>query len=181
MGLIWPHGWAGVMQENEVVKAQPYGENYHPCNWLWKSLAIYWDGRVASCCADFSSDQVIGDVRRQSLKEIWNGSPWCACAGCRWRRYKEASLCSGCDALWQKDSTAWHAFTRAERAVRPRHLPTEAPQRGARARRGGAGAGGGRGGPARGGGARRGDANGYRPDGTPAGVPSGVPVGPGPG
>ena len=52
----------------------------------------------------------------------------------------------------------------------------EAPQRGARAGRGGAGAGGGRGGPARGGGARR-AANGYRPDGTPAGVPSGVPAG----
>ena len=179
---IWPHGWAGVMQENEVVKAQPYGENYHPCNWLWKSLAIYWDGRVASCCADFSSDQVIGDVRRQSLKEIWNGEPMVRLRRLQVEgRYKEASLCSGCDALWQKDSTAWHAFTQAERAVRPRHLPTGklpsgAPEPGevvlgpVAAEVGPQGVA-----------ALAAAANGYRPDGTPAGVPSGVPVGPGPG
>ncbi|HEX2036585.1 MAG TPA: radical SAM/SPASM domain-containing protein [Chloroflexota bacterium] len=121
---IWPHGWAGVMQENGVVQAQPYGTNYHPCNWLWKSLAIYWDGRVASCCADFSGDQIIGDVKTQSLQEIWNGE-----AMVRLRRlqvegrYKEASLCSGCDALWQKDSTAWSTFSSVERVVRPAHFP----------------------------------------------------------
>ncbi len=120
---IWPHGWAGVMQENGIVQAQPYGENYHPCNWLWKSLAIYWDGRVASCCADFSGDQMIGDVKTQTLREIWNGD-----AIVRLRtlqvegRYKEATLCSGCDALWQKDSTAWHVFSAAERRVRPKSL-----------------------------------------------------------
>ncbi|MGH2369466.1 MAG: radical SAM/SPASM domain-containing protein, partial [Chloroflexota bacterium] len=104
---IWPHGWAGVMQENGVVQAQPYGENYHPCNWLWKSLAIYWDGRVASCCADFSADQLIGDVKTQSLREVWNGEPMVRLRRLQVEgRYKEASLCSGCDALWQKDSTA---------------------------------------------------------------------------
>ncbi len=121
---IWPHGWAGTMLDNGVVPAQPYGEHYHPCNWLWKSLAIYWDGRVASCCADFSGDQIIGDVRTQTLREIWNGE-----AMVRLRRlqvegrYKEASLCSGCDALWQKDSTAWHAFRTVEKAIRPARYP----------------------------------------------------------
>jgi radical SAM protein with 4Fe4S-binding SPASM domain len=122
---IWPHGWAGVMQDNEVVPAQPYGENYHPCNWLWKSLAIYWDGRVASCCADFSGDQVIGDVRTQTLREIWNGPGMVALRRLQVEgRYKEAPLCSGCDALWQKESTAWHAFSKVERVVRPAALPT---------------------------------------------------------
>jgi radical SAM protein with 4Fe4S-binding SPASM domain len=129
---IWPHGWAGVMQENGKVEAQPYGENYHPCNWLWKSLAIYWDGRVASCCADFSGDQVIGDFRKQSLREIWNGEPMVALRRLQVEgRYKEASLCSGCDALWQKDSTAWSTFTRVERAIRPQEFPTGRPSEGA--------------------------------------------------
>jgi radical SAM protein with 4Fe4S-binding SPASM domain len=133
---IWPHGWAGVMQENGVVEAQPYGENYHPCNWLWKSLAIYWDGRVASCCADFSGDQVIGDLRKQSMAEVWNGEPMVRLRTLQVEgRYKEASLCSGCDALWQKDSTAWHAFNKVERTVRPKalrtgRLPAGAPEPG---------------------------------------------------
>ena len=122
---IWPHGWAGVMQENGVVQAQPYGDQYHPCNWLWKSLAIYWDGRVASCCADFSGDQIIGDVRTQTLREVWNGPKMVALRRLQVEgRYKEAKLCSGCDALWQKESTAWHLFSAAERRVRPKALPT---------------------------------------------------------
>ncbi len=117
---IWPHGWAGVMQENGVVQAQPYGENYHPCNWLWKSLAIYWDGRVASCCADFSGDQLIGNVKTHSLREIWNGEGMVRLRTLQVEgRHKEASLCSGCDAVWQKDSTAWHVFSAAEKRIRP--------------------------------------------------------------
>jgi radical SAM protein with 4Fe4S-binding SPASM domain len=120
---IWPHGWAGVMQDNGVVQAQPYGENYHPCNWLWKSLAIYWDGRVASCCADFSGDQLIGDVKKQSLRDIWNGEGMVRLRTLQVEgRYKDAPLCSGCDAIWQRDSTAWHVFSTAERRVRPKSL-----------------------------------------------------------
>lgn len=120
---IWPHGWAGVMQENGMVQAQPYGSNYHPCNWLWKSLAIYWDGRVASCCADFSADQLIGDVKQSSLREIWNSPSMVKLRTLQVEgRYKEASLCSGCDAVWQKDSPAWDAFSAVERVIRPAHL-----------------------------------------------------------
>lgn len=122
---IWPHGWAGVMQENETVDAQPYGENYHPCNWLWKSLAIYWDGRVASCCADFSADQVIGDLREQSLMEIWNGPQMVALRKLQVEgRYQEAPLCSGCDAVWTKESSSWNVFNWAEKWIRPSDMPT---------------------------------------------------------
>jgi radical SAM protein with 4Fe4S-binding SPASM domain len=121
---LWPHGWAGVMQENGTVEAQPYGENYHPCNWLWKSMAIYWDGRVASCCADFSGDQVIGDVKTQSLREIWNGQGLVKLRKMQVEgRYKDAPLCSGCDALWQRDSGAWNAFSAVEKRIRPSDLP----------------------------------------------------------
>ena len=122
---IWPHGWAGIMQENQTVETQPYGENYHPCNWLWKSLAIYWDGRVASCCADFSADQVIGDLREQSLMEIWNGPQMVALRKLQVEgRYQEAPLCSGCDAVWTKSSGSWSLFSWAEKWIRPSDMPT---------------------------------------------------------
>lgn len=122
---IWPHGWAGVMQENETIATQPYGENYHPCNWLWKSLAIYWDGRVASCCADFTADQVIGDLKTQSLMDVWNGPAMVALRTLQVEgRYQEAPLCGGCDAVWTKDSASWNLFDTVEKWIRPTHLPT---------------------------------------------------------
>jgi radical SAM protein with 4Fe4S-binding SPASM domain len=44
-----------------------------PCLRLWKNLVIYWDGRVTACCYDYDGELVIGDVRRESIAEIWNG------------------------------------------------------------------------------------------------------------
>jgi len=39
--------------------------------WLW--VTVLWDGRVVPCCYDYEGKYVLGDLKRQSLKEIWNG------------------------------------------------------------------------------------------------------------
>lgn len=43
-----------------------------PCFLLWKQLAIYWDGIAAACCFDYIGGYPVGDLKSQSLKEIWN-------------------------------------------------------------------------------------------------------------
>ena len=45
----------------------------HPCYELWKRVTILYDGRVVPCCFDFDGELVLGDLKEQSLKEIWNG------------------------------------------------------------------------------------------------------------
>ena len=65
-------------------------------------MVILWDGKVVACPQDGSGRQVVGDVTKQSLLEIWNGEPLCnlrrrlgsgdavrsePCQSCdRWRR-----------------------------------------------------------------------------------------------
>jgi radical SAM protein with 4Fe4S-binding SPASM domain len=44
-----------------------------PCELLWRSMAINWDGRVSICCVDWDCQGIIGDVREESLHEIWHG------------------------------------------------------------------------------------------------------------
>lgn len=44
-----------------------------PCLFLWRQLGIYWDGTAVACCLDFLSQMVVGDVCRESIKDIWNG------------------------------------------------------------------------------------------------------------
>ncbi len=45
-----------------------------PCRYLWESLRIYYDGRVSSCCKDDDKRQlIIGDLTKQTLKDIVNG------------------------------------------------------------------------------------------------------------
>lgn len=44
-----------------------------PCILLWRQLAIYWDGTVVPCCMDFLSGMVVGNINRESIKDVWNG------------------------------------------------------------------------------------------------------------
>jgi radical SAM protein with 4Fe4S-binding SPASM domain len=43
------------------------------CWKLWHACVISWDGRVAPCCFDKDLQHQLGDLRRQSLREIWKG------------------------------------------------------------------------------------------------------------
>lgn len=43
------------------------------CYRLWHRMMIMADGVVPMCNSDFLKDEIIGDIRKQSIKEIWNG------------------------------------------------------------------------------------------------------------
>jgi len=45
----------------------------HPeCPEVFDKLSINWDGKVTACCKDYDEKMVIGDLRNQSLQEIWS-------------------------------------------------------------------------------------------------------------
>jgi MoaA/NifB/PqqE/SkfB family radical SAM enzyme len=43
------------------------------CSWPWTTAVLLCDGRVVCGCADPYGKRVLGDTRRTSLSEIWNG------------------------------------------------------------------------------------------------------------
>jgi MoaA/NifB/PqqE/SkfB family radical SAM enzyme len=45
------------------------------CSWPWTTAVLLCDGRVVCGCADPYAKRVLGDVRRSSLREVWNGDP----------------------------------------------------------------------------------------------------------
>ena len=69
----------------------------NPCRYLWESVVIAWNGLVVPCCYDYDAKEVLGDLKVQSLAEIWNGEPIRRLrrdesVGCN-----NSSLCAGCD------------------------------------------------------------------------------------
>lgn len=44
-----------------------------PCFRLWKQLVVTNTGEVALCCTDWNCSMVLGDMRTQTLREIWQG------------------------------------------------------------------------------------------------------------
>ena len=70
------------------------------CREPFDRLVIKWDGRATPCCADYDAVCVVGDLRTDSLLDVWNSS---AMADLRRtvaeRRYGESPLCRTCPKL----------------------------------------------------------------------------------
>jgi len=58
------HNWAGTLNATSNVQ--------FPCYRLWLTFTVLWDGRVSMCCADFDGRHIFGDLRTQSIAEVWN-------------------------------------------------------------------------------------------------------------
>ena len=46
------------------------------CWKMWHSCVITWDGRVVPCCFDKDAHYVLGDLRTQSFREVWNSEAY---------------------------------------------------------------------------------------------------------
>lgn len=86
---------------NSVEKQQSY-----LCTYPWRSVVVLWDGRVVPCCRDADAQYVLGDLKRETLAEIWAGpraqllrashrmgvfAAGHPCEGCPWSRRRFAA------------------------------------------------------------------------------------------
>ncbi len=79
-----PTNRAGTLDSYERVrKARPalWKKLAHPilnlmipaCPHPFTIMTVLWDGRVITCCEDWEPRDTVGDLSKQSLKEVWNG------------------------------------------------------------------------------------------------------------
>ena len=48
-------------------------ERRHPCAYLWRNVVVTANGDVIPCCVDYDARMVMGNVRDETLEEIWHG------------------------------------------------------------------------------------------------------------
>ncbi len=63
--------FAEVVEDN--FNYTPEKKKYYPCTHPWFGIAITWDGRVVICCHDILYTHIVGDIKKNSIEEIWNG------------------------------------------------------------------------------------------------------------
>jgi radical SAM protein with 4Fe4S-binding SPASM domain len=69
-----------------------------------ESVAVLWDGRVVPCCHDYDGAEVLGNLKEQTLAEIWASD-----AGRRFRAAPDATeLCQNC-AFGRRYRDKWRA------------------------------------------------------------------------
>jgi radical SAM protein with 4Fe4S-binding SPASM domain len=60
-------------------------------------MVVLWDGRVVPCCYDYDGKYVLGDLRQNTLAEIFNEAPMRELRrALREGRAEDVSLCRTC-------------------------------------------------------------------------------------
>lgn len=68
------------------------------CHHLWERMSIHWNGDVPLCHADIDGEYALGNVREQSITEIWNGERASRIRSFHRRLDFEAvPICAACD------------------------------------------------------------------------------------
>ncbi len=104
--------WTGSVDDKNVgdqAAASATGGFTFPCKHPWEEFVIANDGRVSICCLDFDFKVEVGDVSRQTIREVWNGAP---IQEIRQKmienRYDELEICSQCNNYIFQTECAWH-------------------------------------------------------------------------
>lgn len=72
------HIWGGDIVDKDLIRySHQHLEKRHsqftPCFYLWKTIVIAQDGRVALCCVDSCIQEEIGDLSKETICKVWHG------------------------------------------------------------------------------------------------------------
>jgi radical SAM protein with 4Fe4S-binding SPASM domain len=70
-----------------------------PCRELWLKLQVLWDGSVTVCCIDYDGRLRIGNVEKDSLRDLWFSPRMNEMREIhRLREFAKIPICSKCDS-----------------------------------------------------------------------------------
>jgi len=65
-----------IADQKRSLDAKDYRHDPHYiCPSPWQRMIITWDGKVTQCCEDYLEENILGDTKEKSLKEIWHDTP----------------------------------------------------------------------------------------------------------
>lgn len=62
-----------VDEENSSEKTRQVDD---PCSYLWQRMVINFNGKVTICCRDYNCCNIMGDIKIQTLEQIWNNEKY---------------------------------------------------------------------------------------------------------
>jgi radical SAM family protein/iron-sulfur cluster protein len=92
-----PHNWVG---KKDLGIAPPPEHPQGLCQFVLSQAVILYDGKVTLCCNDLNAEGVIGDLRTQSLYEVFRGEKRAHHVRLmREGRRRDLPFCGTCDQL----------------------------------------------------------------------------------
>ena len=74
INIINMRNWASAIDKRGTEGSFHYrGNKRSPCALLWQKMVIDWNSDVVLCCDDYSHQIVLGNLKNQTVEEIWKG------------------------------------------------------------------------------------------------------------
>ncbi|MCL4376990.1 MAG: radical SAM protein [Actinobacteria bacterium] len=98
-----PHNWGGLLEIEGIKKINREKSRLIPCTFPWYSLTIFYNGLVYLCPQDFTGEIPVGDVNKDSIKDIFNNEALTEIRS-KFKNKDIADLnpCSSCDRIWRE-------------------------------------------------------------------------------
>ena len=75
INIINMGNWAGKI--NKKGTKESFHFNYKvkrkPCALIWQKMVVDWNGDVVLCCDDWNHSIILGNLKKQTIEEIWKG------------------------------------------------------------------------------------------------------------
>ena len=84
-----------LAEDSQLAKSHRNKQDY-TCFWPWSRLVVLWDGRVVPCCYDYDAKVVLGDLNKQTLKEVWNSKEMQNFRKLNLNKFPKNHLCEKC-------------------------------------------------------------------------------------
>lgn len=66
------------------------------CWRMWSGTVVTWDGKVVPCCFDKDASHQLGDLREQTLAEVWNSKKYRHFRESLFKNRSEIDICANC-------------------------------------------------------------------------------------
>ena len=73
IGYTWFKRLENKDSVQEEIKRARLLPHYFKCQEVMVKLSIDWDGTVSPCCLDFNQQLSIGNIKKHTLEELWDG------------------------------------------------------------------------------------------------------------
>jgi radical SAM protein with 4Fe4S-binding SPASM domain len=105
INIINMRNWANDIQKAGTKESFHFNKKLKrkPCALIWLKMVVDWNGDVVLCCDDWNHSTILGNLKKQTIEEIWRGE--------KLKKIREAHvkgefykvpLCSGCNkkSVW---------------------------------------------------------------------------------
>ena len=69
--------WTGARKVSrtklDLMKSKPEKYRRVPCDYVLHHFDVMYDGKVCLCCVDFQGEVIFGDLKYQSIMDVYNG------------------------------------------------------------------------------------------------------------